>query len=148
MGVIEKDLHKHNGRFPVLGAKVAMFPLLVRLDTTMINFNSAQSLGQDIRFSRADGTHFYYEKEKWDQANKNAVLWVLVDTILPSSSTQYITMYWGKSDAVDKSNSSAVFDTANSFVAAYHFSVSDTFGTQHITPMTAQTAAPPRTPHP
>jgi autotransporter-associated beta strand protein len=113
---------------PVLTTKVAMFPLLVRLDTTMINFNTAQSSGQDIRFSRADGTHFYYEKEKWDQANKNAALWVLVDTILPSSSTQYITMYWGKSDAVDKSNSSAVFDTANSFVAAYHFSVSDTFG--------------------
>ena len=113
---------------PVLTTKTAMFPLLVRLDTTMINFSAAQSSGQDIRFSRADGTHFYYEKEKWDQANKNATLWVLVDTILPSSSTQYITMYWGKSDAVDKSNSSAVFDTANSFVAAYHFSVSDTFG--------------------
>jgi hypothetical protein len=105
---------------PALGAKVAMFPLLVRLDTTMINFNTAQSLGQDVRFSRADGTHFNYEKEKWDQANKNASLWVLVDTILPSSSTQYITMYWGKNDAIDKSNSSAVFDTGNGFAGVWH----------------------------
>jgi len=51
-------------------------------------------------------------------------------------------MYWGKSDAVEKQYSSAVFDTANR-LSRYHFSVFRTFGDATYNSMTAQTAAPP-----
>jgi autotransporter-associated beta strand protein len=101
---------------------VVNFPLLVRLDATKMNFSQAQASGQDIRFSKADGTHFRYEKEQWDTTNKKAALWVLVDTVFQNNATQYIKMYWGKSDAVDNSNSNAVFDTANGFAGVWHFS--------------------------
>jgi autotransporter-associated beta strand protein len=104
-----------------MNSYVTKFPLLVRLDTTMINFSTAQASGQDIRFSKADGTHFYYEKEQWDTTNQKASLWVLVDTIFQNNNTQYLKMYWGKSDANDNSNSDAVFDTANGFVGVWHF---------------------------
>jgi hypothetical protein len=104
-----------------MNSYVTNFPLLVRLDTTMINFSTAQASGQDIRFSKADGTHFYYEKEQWDTTNQKASLWVLVDTIFQNNNTQYIKMYWGKSDANDNSSSDAVFDTANGFVGVWHF---------------------------
>jgi autotransporter-associated beta strand protein len=103
-----------------LSGNVVKFPLLVRLDTTLIDFNQALDNGEDIRFSKADGTHFYYEVEKWDKTNKSAVVWVLVDTVKQSSSTQYIKMYWGKGDGINKSNANKVFDTANGFMAAYH----------------------------
>ena len=90
----------------------------------MLNFstNQAQSQGQDLRFSKADGTHLQYEIENWDSAGKAASAWVLVDTVFQSSATQYIKMYWGKSDAVAKTNSNAVFDTANNFAGVWHLS--------------------------
>jgi len=37
-----------------------------------------------------------------------------------NNNTQYIKMYWGKSDANDNSSSDAVFDTANGFVGVWH----------------------------
>src|SRR5690606_28852913 len=40
--------------------------------------------------------------------------------IKANNSTQKITMYWGKSDAVSESNGPAVFDTTNGFVSAWH----------------------------
>ena len=104
-----------------LNSFVTKFPLLVRLNASMINFNEPQSNGADIRFSKADGTHFYYEKEQWDQTNQKASIWVLVDTVFQNNGSQYIKMYWGNASAVDKSNSNAVFDTANGFVGVWHF---------------------------
>jgi hypothetical protein len=105
-----------------LSGNVVKFPLLVRIDTTMICFNQARGSGQDLRFSKADGTHLNYEIEKWDSAGKSALVWVLVDTVFQSSSTQYIKMYWGKSDAISKSGSSAVFSSSNNFTGVWHLS--------------------------
>ena len=57
---------------------------------------------------------------------------VLVDTVFQSSATQYIKMYWGKSDAIAKSNSTAVFDTANGFRGVWHM---NNAGRPDATPM-------------
>jgi hypothetical protein len=105
-----------------LNGNVLKFPLLVRIDTTLVGFNQAQGCGQDLRFSKADGTRLNYQIEKWDTAGDAAVAWALVDTVFQSSAAQYIKMYWGKSDAIDRSNDSAVFDTANGFVGVWHLS--------------------------
>ncbi|HAJ78298.1 MAG TPA: hypothetical protein DCO75_00880, partial [Fibrobacteres bacterium] len=105
-----------------LSGNVVNFPLLVRIDTTMICFNQARGSGYDLRFSKSDGTHLNYEIEKWDSAGKSASVWVLVDTVFQSSSTQYIKMYWGKSDAISKSGSSAVFSSSNNFTGVWHLS--------------------------
>ena len=102
-----------------ISGKVARFPYLVRLTGSNFDFNQAQSSGQDIRFSRADGARFQYEVERWDKTNQVADIWVLVDTVY-TNSTQYIKMYWGKSDATSKSNGPKVFETTNGFVGVYH----------------------------
>ena len=70
---------------PTTGANVAgdivNFPVLVRL--TSSNWpTGAKSDGTDIRFSKNDGTHLYYERERWDNENHLAEFWVLVDTCL------------------------------------------------------------------
>ncbi len=106
------------------GADVATpqqsFPVLIRLSNTSFDFSQAQDSGQDIRFSKADGSHLVYQVDTWDKANKTAAIWVRVDTVLGNNSTQYINMYWGNSTVASKSNGAAVFDTSNGFVGVWH----------------------------
>ncbi|MGB7569396.1 MAG: DUF2341 domain-containing protein, partial [Chitinivibrionales bacterium] len=112
------------------GANVAnnqyKFPLLIRLSASdSAIFNKAQANGADIRFSGvtssgAIGTHFPYQREIWNNTNKAAVVWVLVDTLKGNSTTQKIRMYWGVSTASDSSKSTAVFETANGFQGVWH----------------------------
>ena len=96
------------------------FPLLVRLTSANFNFNQAQSAGQDVRFSKPNGTHFNYQIERWNSANSTAEIWVKVDTVWGYNDAQYIWMYWGKSNAADSSSGSSVFDTANGFAGVWH----------------------------
>ncbi len=99
---------------------VTKIPILIRLNQSNFNFNDALGNGSDIRFSKADGTHLYYQIEKWDFLSREAQIWVRVDTIYGNNSTQYINMYWGKDDAISRSNGTAVFDTSNGFKGVYH----------------------------
>lgn len=96
------------------------FPLLVRLDATNFNFGTARPDGRDIRFARSDGTPLRYEIESWDYLDKRAEVWVLVDTVYADSAAQSITLFWGKPDALDFSNGSAVFDMSNGFIGVWH----------------------------
>jgi hypothetical protein len=106
---------------------VTAFPVLVRLTSAdSAIFRSASGHGQDIRFSKWDGTHFPYQIERWDSVNMRAEMWVLVDTVKGSDSAQaaypngYAKMFWGKTGAFDSSNPGKVFDTANGYQAAWH----------------------------
>jgi hypothetical protein len=106
---------------------VPAFPVLVRLTAADSQiFRSAAGHGQDVRFSKWDGTHLPYQIERWDSVNMKAELWVLVDTVKGSDSVQasypggYVKMYWGKSGAADSSNPAKVFDTANGYQATWH----------------------------
>lgn len=107
---------------------IADFPLLVRLNQGNFYFSEANAGGSDIRFTNASDVILPYEIERWDAVAKQAEIWVLVDTVKPSDTTQYIKMFWGKADAVSESNGGAVFSTSNGFAAVWHFAPSDTFG--------------------
>ena len=96
------------------------FPLCIKLDNTNFSFYSAASDGSDIRFAKSDGTHLKYHIEKWDSAAGSACIWVLVDTIRANDSTQSITMLWGNSGAVNRSDSNAVFNGSNNYVGVWH----------------------------
>ncbi len=96
------------------------FPVLVRLTSGNFNFSQAQDTGMDIRFAKSNGTHLYYQIERWDRANQLAEVWVRIDTVFGNNGTQYFTMYWGNSGASSRSNGQAVFDTAHGFVAVWH----------------------------
>jgi hypothetical protein len=108
-----------------VSGNVLNFPVLLRLKGTDMDFSQVKAQGADIRFAKADGTHLKYQIERYVDGASNqdtADLWVKVDTIKGNDSTQHIIMYWGKSDAVDSSNATAVFDTANGFVGSWHLS--------------------------
>jgi hypothetical protein len=96
------------------------FPLLVRLDSSCIDFSQAKDSGQDIRFRKADATALPYELEYWNGGMMEAAIWVRVDTVKKNNSAQYILMYWGNPDAASQSNGTAVFDTADGFAGVWH----------------------------
>jgi hypothetical protein len=105
---------------------VKNFPLLVRLDTGNFAFAEALGRGQDLRFSDPAGKHLPYQIERWDSTGAKAEIWVKLDSVVGNASTLALRMHWGKGDAADSSNGSAVFDSADGFVAAWHLGGADT----------------------
>lgn len=105
-----------------INGDIENFPVLVRLTQGNFNFTETSAQGEDIRFMKSDGTPVPYEIERWDAANRQAEIWVKVDTIRGNDSTQSITLYWGNPDASANSNSAAVFDTTENSTAVWHLS--------------------------
>lgn len=99
---------------------VTGFPVLVRLRSANFSFNEARSDGADIRFVSSSGVPLHFEIERWDSGEKEAYIWVKVDTVRGNNEHQYITMYWGNADAISKSNSIAIFDTSEGFQGVWH----------------------------
>jgi hypothetical protein len=97
---------------------VAGYPLLIRLNSS--NFDFTRSTGLDLRFSSATGSGLAYEVERWDPLQREAEVWVRVDTLRPDDSTQYLKMYWNKPGAPGQSSSSLVFDTADGYMGVWH----------------------------
>lgn len=67
------------------------FPHLIKLNSSIMNFSSALSNGEDIRFLNAteDG-ELDFEIEKWDLTGEQAEIWVRIPTL---SSSQVTTLY-------------------------------------------------------
>jgi len=103
-----------------VSSNVYDFPILIRLTERNFNFSQANSNGSDIRFSKINGTTLPYEIERWDAANKQAEIWVKLDTVYGNSNIQYFRMFWGNVNAINASNSSAVFDTIAGFQGVWH----------------------------
>lgn len=96
------------------------FPVLVRLDQDNFNFDDALPTGDDIRFAASDGRPLSYEIEQWDRAAMRAAVWVKVPQISGNENNQYIMIYWGNGEAVDRSNSNSVFGAENNFCGVWH----------------------------
>jgi hypothetical protein len=112
-----------------VAGNVINFPVLVRLNSGNFNFADAKSGGDDIRFTKSDGTPLPYEIERWDTSQGSAELWVKVDTVFGNDSSHFIAMYWGASTGsttVSLSNGAAVFDTLNGFQGVWHMGQSAT----------------------
>ncbi|MBF0432870.1 MAG: DUF2341 domain-containing protein, partial [Fibrobacteria bacterium] len=87
---------------------VLNFPVLVRLTGSNFTFDNALTNGEDIRFAKSDGTHLFYEIERWNSTVDSAEIWVLIDTVYGNNAAQYFKMYWGKAGSADSSNSRTV----------------------------------------
>ncbi|MBF0433422.1 MAG: DUF2341 domain-containing protein [Fibrobacteria bacterium] len=96
------------------------FPLLVRLDSGNFNFADSHGEGEDLRFSKPDGTPLSFEIERWDTLSAAAEVWVKLDTIFGNNDKQYFFMYWGKASVANESEGGNVFDTANGFSGVWH----------------------------
>ena len=113
------------------------FPVLIRLTNNNFNFTQANTNGSDLRFARSDTALLPYEIERWDAVNQVAEIWVKVDTVFGSDSSQFITLYWGNPDAADSSNGAAVFNTSNGFIGVWHMNEDPSAGAASIKDRTA-----------
>jgi hypothetical protein len=113
------------------------FPVLIRFKPGDFDFSQAEAGGTDIRFAKSDNTFLPYEIERWDAVNRQAEIWVRVDTVYGSDSAQFIVMYWGNPQAGDNSNGAAVFNTSNGFIGVWHMSEDPSAGTGSIKDRTA-----------
>ncbi|MBN1759113.1 MAG: DUF2341 domain-containing protein [Chitinispirillaceae bacterium] len=100
---------------------VCDFPVLVRLTDDNFDFAQAAPDGADLLFSGSGGILLPYEIERWDVTGKQAELWIRVDTIRGNDSDQSIIMYWGNTEAINRSDGEMVFDTADGFLGVWHF---------------------------
>lgn len=98
------------------------FPLLLRLDETNFDFSVISSNAPDFEFFNKSGKYLPFEIELWDQSNKYASIWVLLDTILGGSKNSYIDMYLGKNTKDISRSGKSVFDTSDGYCGMYHLS--------------------------
>jgi hypothetical protein len=92
------------------------FPVMVKLNSSRIDYSKTQDAGQDIRFTDTDGTtQLPHEIEKWDEAGDSYV-WVKVPIIAAGSTTDYIYLYYGNSVASDNQNPEGVWNSDYSLV--------------------------------
>jgi Concanavalin A-like lectin/glucanases superfamily/Domain of unknown function (DUF2341) len=116
-----------------VAGNVMDFPVLIRLTNANFNFAEAKSAGEDVRFTKSDGTSLSYEIERWDASAQAAEVWVKLDTIYGSDSAHFITMYWGNASATSASNSATVFDTVNGFQGVWHLNEAGTTAAKEAT---------------
>lgn len=93
------------------------FPLLVRLDSTKIDYTCTQDNGEDIRFLDPSRTELSYEIEQWDETGES-VVWVRVPQIDGASNTDSIWIYYGNDAASDSQDAENVWD--DSFMLVWH----------------------------
>ena len=102
-------------------ANLTDFPLLVRLHKDFFNFSKTKPMGEDIRFSSADGKALKYQVEQWDGANGFASIWVRVPRI-QGNQRQRINLHWGNPNCESESDGKAVFNESNGYAAVMHMS--------------------------
>ena len=92
------------------------FPVLIKLDSTTIDYSKTQDQGQDLRFYDADGNALAHEIETWDEAGTSYV-WVKVPQIDANSNTDFVHMYYENAGAPDAQNAAGVW---SDYRAVYH----------------------------
>jgi len=93
------------------------FPVLIVLNSSIVNYSKTQDNGEDIRFTDSDGeTILDHEIELWNESGRSYV-WVRVPQIDASSSTDLIFMYYGDSATADGQNAAGVWVD---YIAVWH----------------------------
>lgn len=101
-----------------VAAKVAGYPVAVRLTADNFDFASAKPDGSDLRVSM-NGTAVPFALEYFDAAAKKGALWARVD-VEGNSSAQKLRVHWGNPGATSASDSKAVFGAADGYLGVWH----------------------------
>jgi hypothetical protein len=108
------------------------FPILIRLDSTSIDYAKTQNSGQDIRFvdPANPSVVLAHQIERWDESGSSSV-WVKVPQIDKESNSDYLLMYYNNPSVSDGQDASNVWSSGYNIV--YHMdessgSLSDSAG--------------------
>jgi len=95
------------------------FPLLVKVNSSRIDYSKTQGTGQDIRFVDPSdpNTALPYEIEDWNESGDSYV-WVKVPQIDSGSTSDYIWMYYDNASASDGQAVTSVWDS--NFKGVWH----------------------------
>ena len=94
------------------------FTILIELNSSNFNFNSAKTNGEDIRFTdSSDSTELKYEIEYWNKTSEKAIIWVKIPSISNTTTTS-IYMYYNNSAATDNQDATNTWDA--NFKAVWH----------------------------
>jgi hypothetical protein len=89
------------------------FPVLVKLDSSRVEYARTQNAGQDLRFVDADNqTVLAHEIELWNEAGTSYV-WVKVPRVNASSASDFIYMYYDNAGAPDGQSAAAVWNSGH-----------------------------------
>ncbi|RLF09069.1 MAG: hypothetical protein DRJ69_05335 [Thermoprotei archaeon] len=103
------------------GSDLTDYQVLIELNSTNFLFEHAQTNGEDIRFTDANGNLLSYWIEEWDAVNESAKVWVKVPSI-PADSSIEIFMYYGNSEITSASDASATFiRIIEGLILSWHF---------------------------
>lgn len=98
---------------------ISAVPLMVKLDSTRVDYSQTQNAGEDLRFLDQSGNSLNYEVESWNESGTSFV-WVESPTLTTGSTSQYIWMYYGNTSASDGQNLAGTW-SGTSFQGVYHF---------------------------
>jgi len=96
------------------GNDLTYYQVLIELNSTNFDFSHAQTNGEDIRFTDANGNLLDYWIEEWDAVNETAKIWVEVPSI-PANSEIEIFMYYGNPTVASASDGTATFEFFDDF---------------------------------
>lgn len=102
------------------GTNLTNFPVLVKVNSSRIDYAETQNAGQDIRFvDPSDNTTILsHEIETWDESG-DSIIWVKVPQLDANSTTDYIWLYYNNASAADAQNATDVW--SNGFIEIQHF---------------------------
>ncbi|MGZ3726513.1 MAG: DUF2341 domain-containing protein, partial [Pseudobdellovibrio sp.] len=84
-------------------------PVLVTIDSSIIDYADTKTNGADIRFVASDdSTALDYEIENWDNTGTSQI-WVRIPSIAASSEKGYFYMYYNNAAALDGQNKTGVW---------------------------------------
>jgi len=107
-----------------ISSDVFYFPVVVRLNEDNFDFSEMAypETGFDIRFTNENYLPLKYSIQKWDNAAKEAIVWVLIPQVKANEDNQLIRMFWGNIWAsTNNANSETVFNTDFGHVGVWHF---------------------------
>jgi hypothetical protein len=103
-----------------LSGDVHGFPVLVRLTNAEFPFSEARDSGQDIRFSKPDGTPLSFEIDRYDPVAGKAEIWIRMDTVKADYQGRLARLHWGNPTAASAGSPNDVFKGSDGFVSVWH----------------------------
>lgn len=113
-----RRIHFDAGTLDSLSDAVTDFPLLVRLDSSSLNFATVEPAS--LRFSDPEGKHLRYHVQAWDTVARRGEVWVALESVPAGAAGFAVTLHWGLPGAHDWSDAASVFGAGQGFAAAWH----------------------------
>lgn len=94
------------------------FPVMIKLNSSRIDYAKVQNAGQDLRFTDNSGNILPHEIELWNSSG-TSIIWVKIPTFTGGTTTS-IWMYYNNPSATDGQDKTNVWDS--NFQAVWHLS--------------------------